>query len=79
MVERLKDSLAGLEPPGCVNCGIETRWFMSRLVPQEPVTRIVHRFVCPGCEGIHEVEAEFKPVRVLPDKSTKSRRAAHAA
>lgn len=49
---------------------------MSKLERQEPVCTIVHRFVCPGCEGIREVESEFKPLRVVPDGPAQARPAA---
>lgn len=79
MVDRLKDSLAGLEPPACVNCKVEMKWIMSTLVRQASARTVIHRFVCPGCEGVDDVETEFKRIRVLPDKLTKPRGAANAA
>ena len=79
MVDRLKDSLAGLEPPTCVNCRVEMRWIMSTLVRQSSASTILHRFVCPRCEGVDDVETEFKPIRALPAKLTKRRGAANAA
>ena len=79
MVDRLKKSLSELEPPTCMKCRIEMRWFMSKLERQEPVTTIVHTFVCPGCEGVAETETEFKPVRVVPDKLAAPRAVAEAA
>jgi hypothetical protein len=79
MVDRLKNSLAELEPPTCMRCGIEMRWFMSKLERQEPVTTIVHSLVCPGCEGAADTETEFKPVRVLRDKLAAPRTGAQAA
>lgn len=78
MVDRLKNSLAELEPPTCMRCKIEMRWFMSKLARQQPVTAIIHRFVCPGCEGVTESETEFKPLRVLPD-ARGAENSAHAA
>lgn len=79
VVDRLKDSLAGLEPPTCVNCRVEMRWIMSTLVRQSSASTILHRFVCPRCEGVEDVETEFKPIRVLPENPTKPREAANAA
>jgi hypothetical protein len=67
MVDRLKESLADLPQPTCVRCRIPMRWFMSKLVRQDPEAAIVHRFVCPGCEGVDEIETEFKPIHVPPD------------
>jgi acetone carboxylase gamma subunit len=62
-----------------MRCSISMRWFMSKLVRQDPVDIIVHRFACPDCEGIHEVESEFEPVRLLPDRPAQARPAAGAA
>ncbi|MBR1366837.1 MULTISPECIES: hypothetical protein [Bradyrhizobium] len=52
---------------------------MSTLVRQSSASTILHRFVCPRCNGVNDVETEFKPIRVLPDKLTKWRGAANAA
>ena len=79
VVDRLKDSLAGLEPPACVNCRVEMIWIMSTLVRQSSASTILHRFVCPRCDGMDDVETEFKPIRVLSDKLTKRRGATNAA
>jgi len=35
------------------------RWFMSKLLRQDPVATIVHQFVCSSCEGIDEIETEL--------------------
>ena len=79
MVDRLKGTLADLKPPCCMRCRIPTRWFMSKLMRQDPRAAIVHRFVCPGCEGIEEIETEFKPIRVFPDSEAKARPAPRVA
>lgn len=79
MVDRLKDSLAGLEAPACLRCRVQMRWLMSKLMGRAQAATIVHRFVCPSCEGIEEIEAEFKPIHVPPDGQAKARPAARAA
>lgn len=68
MVDRLRDSLAGLDPPTCANCRIEMKWYMSRLEHRASCAVIVHSFACAACGGVRETETEFTPVRVLPDK-----------
>ena len=62
-----------------MRCGIPMRWFMSKLMRHDPGAAILHRFVCPGCEGVDEIETEFKPIHVPPDGQTEGRPAARAA
>ena len=68
MVDRLRDSLADLDPPTCANCGIEMRWYMSKLERHASSAVIVHSFACAACGGVRGTETEFTPLRVLPDK-----------
>lgn len=68
MVDRLRGSLAGLDPPTSANCRIEMRWYMSKLEHRASSAVILHSFACAACGGVRETETEFTPVRVLPDK-----------
>jgi len=50
MVDNLKSSLEGLEPPVCPACGKQMIWIWSQLVEHSPVV-IEHEFVCESCGG----------------------------
>ncbi|HEY0234479.1 MAG TPA: hypothetical protein VGC86_05410 [Afipia sp.] len=47
------------EPPTCPRCGTITKWFESNL--SKSGTRIVHVFLCPGCENKMIVSEPVKP------------------
>jgi hypothetical protein len=79
MVDRLRKSVSQLEAPSCPNCRIEMSWYQSNLVAAEPASVIVHHFICGSCNRTERQEGEFKPVRVMPDKLSAPRLAAHAA
>ncbi len=68
MVDRLKNATEHLQAPDCPACHIEMRWFRSELVRDEPVSLIVHQFLCPACEGIEQRETRFKQTPIPPHK-----------
>jgi len=48
MVDLLKQSLEGLEPPTCPNCHIEMKWYRSERVAEAPAI-VAHFFSCSNC------------------------------
>ena len=54
MVEFLRRSVEGLEPPDCVACHTPMAWYRSLRPPGE-TELIVHYFQCPNCNRIAEI------------------------
>jgi hypothetical protein len=60
MVDKLMDSLEGLEPPTCPTCNVQMKWTRSELIEADPVV-IAHVFHCSTCERIEKTQSFSKP------------------
>jgi hypothetical protein len=56
MVDSLRRSIEGLQPPTCPNCHLDMRWYRSIMVAPAPVT-ITHYFACPNCSRVAESQS----------------------
>jgi hypothetical protein len=61
MVDKLRDSLEGLEPPSCPACRVPMKWVRSELVETDP-TIIMHLFMCSTCERTETTKSFSKPI-----------------
>lgn len=61
MVDRLRKSVAELEPPLCPSCAIEMKWYQSALVREAQPATIAHHFHCPNCSRLTETRTIFDP------------------
>jgi hypothetical protein len=59
MVESLKRSIAGLQPPICTHCDVKMVWYRSIRAAAE-ADEIVHYFQCANCNRIGEVKTKLK-------------------
>jgi hypothetical protein len=76
MVESLKRSVAGLEPPICSHCDVKMTWYRSIRTSAES-NEIVHYFQCANCSRIGEVKTKAASNgngQDTPPKSTRARR-----
>jgi hypothetical protein len=58
MVESLKRSVAGLEPPICAHCDVKMTWYRSIRTSADS-EEIVHYFQCANCNRIGEVKTKL--------------------
>ena len=65
MVDRLKRSIEDLEPPTCVHCHVEMKWYRSDMISSSPIV-INHHFACPTCNRISERRSEAAAEPKIP-------------
>ncbi len=77
MVESLKRSVSGLEPPICTHCDVQMVWYRSIRTSAES-DDIVHYFQCANCNRIGEIKTKLSEQgngqAPPPPKSGKARR-----
>jgi hypothetical protein len=72
MVDRLKRSVEGLEPPACPACHMDMRWYRSELAKDGAAPAVLHFFVCPSCNRIAQTRTAA-PDDAAPPKPRLSR------
>jgi hypothetical protein len=63
MVERLKQSVEGLEPPQCPDCHLEMAWYRSVLVKGSEPGTIEHFFQCSNCNRLRDIRTRSNLTR----------------
>ncbi len=74
MVELLKRSVAGLEPPICPHCDVKMVWYRSIRASADS-DDIVHYFQCANCDRIGEIKSNLSEQgngQAPPPKSAKA-------
>jgi len=81
MVDRLKESVDGLEPPTCPKCHIDMRWYRAELVSgRTSAAMIAHYFYCTNCGQRAELKTKApNPDAPPPSKLSRSARLSQAA
>jgi hypothetical protein len=64
MVEALKRSVDGLEPPTCPGCDLPMLWYRAERRQPELIS---HYFHCSACSKVGEVKTSFRTRKPLDE------------